>query len=171
MLRKTGVFAHVTASIGWLGAVGAFLAVALAGLRSTDRETAAAACVAMDWIAWLAILPFCVVSLVTGVVQSLATPWGLFRHYWVIVKLVLTLAATAVLILHMRAIDHAADAARRVSTIAELGGVRIQLAAQAAAALLTLLIATGLSVYKPRGVTAYGQTRSAGPTEGCSDEA
>jgi hypothetical protein len=171
MLRKTGVFAHVTASIGWLGAVSAFLAVAIAGLRSADRETVVAAYVAMDWIAWLAILPLCIASLVTGVVQSLATPWGLFKHYWVVVKLVLTLAATAVLIVHMRAIDHTADAVRHVASVAELGRVRIQLAAEAAAALLTLLIATGLSVYKPRGVTAYGQRGTAEPLEARADEA
>jgi hypothetical protein len=171
MLRKAGVLAHVTASVGWLGAVGAFLAVAIAGMRSVDRETAVAAYVAMDWIAWWAILPSCIASLVTGIVQSLATPWGLLRHYWVIVKLVLTLVATAVLIMHMQAIDHAAEAARQASSIAELGRGRIQLAAQAAAALLTLLIATGLSVYKPRGVTPYGQPQSAAPSEGCSDEA
>jgi hypothetical protein len=171
MLRKTGVFVHVTTSIGWLGAVAAFLVVAIAGTWSAEREAVAAAYVAMDWIAWLAILPLCIASLVTGVVQSLATPWGLFKHYWVIVKLAMTLVATAVLMMHMRAIAGAADAARHASSVAELSGMRVQLAAEAAAGLLTLLIATALSVYKPRGVTAYGQRRSAAPLEACSDDA
>ncbi len=163
MLRKTVLFAHATASIGWLGAVGAFLAVATAGLRAADPTTASAAILALAWIAWQVIVPCCIASLVTGIVQSLVSPWGLFRHYWVIVKLVLTLVMTAILLAHMRVIDHAADAARGTSSLAGIGGVRVQLAADAAAALVTLLIATGLSVYKPRGATGYGQRPESQP--------
>ena len=38
----------------------------------------------------------------------------------------------------------------------ELAGLRIQLVANAAAALVALLVAATLSVYKPRGLTKYG---------------
>jgi hypothetical protein len=43
----------------------------------------------------------------------------------------------------------------------ELAGLRIQLMADAGAALLALLVATTLSVYKPRGRTPYGRRQSA----------
>ena len=39
---------------------------------------------------------------------------------------------------------------------ADLGGLRIQLVTYAGAALLVLLVATALSMYKPRGWTRYG---------------
>ena len=44
------------------------------------------------------IVPLAIASLLTGVVQALATPWGLFRHYWVVIKLFLTVFATLVLL-------------------------------------------------------------------------
>ena len=47
-------------------------------------------------------------SLLTGLIQSLGTPWGLFRHYRVVVKLLLTVFATAVLLVKMELIGYAA---------------------------------------------------------------
>jgi len=38
----------------------------------------------------------------------------------------------------------------------DLAGLRIQLLANAGAALVALLVTTALSVYKPRGMTPYG---------------
>jgi uncharacterized membrane protein len=38
------------------------------------------------------IPPFAVTTLLTGVVLSVATPWGLLHHCWVVVKLVLAVA-------------------------------------------------------------------------------
>jgi hypothetical protein len=111
----------------------------------------------MRWIAWLAIVPFCIASLVTGIVQSLATPWGLFRHYGVVVKLLSTAVATALLLLHPKVIDYAAQAALVVVVGVDSGRVRVQLVADAAAGLVALLMATILAVYKPRGLTAHGR--------------
>ena len=37
-LRKFALTAHVTFSVGWLGAVGGFLALAIAGLFSGDEQ-------------------------------------------------------------------------------------------------------------------------------------
>jgi hypothetical protein len=163
VLRKAGVIAHVTVSVGWFGAVAAFLAVAVEGLRVTDRDAVVAAYLAMRWIAWLAIVPFCVASLVTGIVQSLGTPWGLFKHYWVVAKLLLTVVATALLLLHTNVIDYAADVALHVPAGVDFGRLRVQLVVDAAAGLAALLVTTVLAVYKPRGLTAYGR-RTAGRT-------
>jgi hypothetical protein len=157
-LRKAALTAHVTTSVGWLGAVAAFLALALAGLTSTSTTTVRGAYIAADVITWSVIVPLCLASLATGLVQSVGTPWGLLRHYWVLVKLVLTVVATALLLLHTQPIGHlGAVAATGDPFAADADGLRIQLVVDAAAALVVLIGATVLAVVKPRGMTRFGQ--------------
>ncbi|MFD3532626.1 hypothetical protein [Streptomyces sp. NPDC058664] len=159
-LRKLTLTLHVTSSVGWLGAVTAFLALAVAGLTSSSSQTVRGAYLAMDVVGWYVIVPFSVACLLTGLVQSLGTVWGLLRHYWVIAKLLITVVATLLLLVHMQPVGHLADAAARAALAGgELQGMRLQLIADAAAALLVLLTATALSVFKPRGVTRYGRRR------------
>ena len=97
----------------------------------------------------------------TGIVQSLATARGLLRHYWVLIKLLSTIPSTAVLLLaHMQPIDRLAHAAADGALgSADLSGLRIHSAVAAGAAVLVLLGATALSVYKPPGMTRYGVPR------------
>ena len=150
--------AHVTSSVGWLGAVAAFLALAIAGVTSDDPQRARAAYLAMELTGWWVIVPLCLASLVTGVVQGLGTEWGVLQHYWVVVKLLMTVLATIVLLVHMKPIGHVAGvAARDALERGDLRGLRLQLVADAAAALVVLLVATTLSVYKPRGKTRYAR--------------
>ncbi|MEJ7728552.1 MAG: hypothetical protein WKG00_05005 [Polyangiaceae bacterium] len=156
-LRKVSLTAHVTSSVGWLGAVMVFLALAIAGMTGGDGSGARAAYIAMDLAAWRAILPLAIASLLSGVVQSLGTPWGLWRHHWVVAKLLLTIAATLLLLLHMRPIEALSDAAiDDVLALPALRGLRLQLVVNAGAAMLVLLVATALSVFKPRGLTKRG---------------
>ncbi|MCA1611082.1 MAG: hypothetical protein ABR610_08630 [Thermoanaerobaculia bacterium] len=157
-LRKFALTAHVTSSVGWLGAVAGFLALAVAGLASQDAQRVRAAYLAMELIGWLVIVPLSVASLLTGLIQALGTTWGLFRHYWVLIKLLITILATVLLVVHMRPTSYVAGVAARMTLSgADLRGLRIQLVADAGAALLVLLVATTLSVYKPRGLTRYGR--------------
>jgi hypothetical protein len=158
-LRKLALTAHVTSSVAWLGAVAGFLALAVAGLTSRDAQMVRSADLAMDLTAWFVIVPLCFASLLTGLVSSLATPWGLFRHYWVLLKLLITVPATIVLLVHMQAISLLAGAAAETtltSSSADLQGLRNLLVTAAGAALLVLLVLTTLSMYKPRGMTRYG---------------
>ncbi|HMI83757.1 MAG TPA: hypothetical protein VK550_06660 [Polyangiaceae bacterium] len=144
--------------MGWLGSVASFLALAIAGLVIEDAEKVRAAYVAMDLTGWLVIVPLSVASLMTGLVQSLGTPWGLFRHYWVLIKLLLNVLANVVLLLHMKPIGRVARAAAATALASgDLRGLRVQLVADAAAAIVVLIVATTLSVYKPKGRTPYGQ--------------
>lgn len=154
--RRLALTAHVTASVGWMGAVAAFLALAIGGLVSYEAPRMRGAYAAMELVTWSVIVPLSAASLLTGLVMSLGTTWGLFRHYWVLTKLVLTLLATAVLLLHTMPIGVVADAAAAGSPIADLRSVRVQLIADAVAAIVVLIAATVLSVYKPKGVTPYG---------------
>ena len=160
-LSKFALTAHVTSSVGWFGAVAGFLALAIAGLTSKDAQIVRAAYLAMELIGWCVIVPLSLASLLTGLVQSLGTTWGLFRHYWVVAKLLITMFATGLLLVHMQPVGHLARVVAE-TTLArgELAGMRIQLVADAGAALLVLLVATALSVYKPGGMTPYGQRKN-----------
>jgi len=156
-LRKFALTAHVTSSVGWLGAVAGFLALAVAGLISRDTQTVRAVYLVMDLTAWYVIVPLCLASLLTGLVSSLSTTWGLFRHYWVLLKILITIPSTLMLLLHTQPIGYIAGvAANTPSSIADLHGLKIQLVIESGAAVLVLLVTTALSVYKPKGMTRYG---------------
>ncbi len=79
---KIVLTSHITFSVGWLGAVAVFLALDITGLSSQNIQLARTAYVAMELSAWYVIVPFCLASLFTGVIQSLGTNWGLFKYYW-----------------------------------------------------------------------------------------
>jgi hypothetical protein len=163
-LRKLALTTHVTVSVGWLGAVACFLALAIAGLTSADGQLVRSTYLAMEFTGWLVIVPLSVASLVTGLLQSLGTTWGLFRHYWVLMKLVINILATILLLVHMQPTSRIAGVvAEGPLSSATLRGLRTQLVADAGAALLALLVATTLSVYKPRGVTPYGWRKQREP--------
>ena len=154
-LRKFALTAHVTSSIGWFGAVAAFLALAIAGLTSQDAQRVRAAYLAMELTTWFVIVPFAFVSGLTGVVSSLGTKWGLFRHYWVVFKLLMNVFATVILLLYLQTLSDLA--ARAASADADPGGLRDPSPVlHSGAALLLLVVATTLAVYKPRGMTRYG---------------
>ena len=156
-LRKLALTAHVATSVGTLGAVVVFLAFAIAGLASEDAQLVRAVYPAMDLTARFVIVPSIFASLLIGLIQSLGTPWGLFRHYWVLVKLLLTVLTIIVLLLQLDGIGYmAAVAAERELSSNDLLGLRRSLRFHAAGGLLVLLLTTILSVYKPRGVTRYG---------------
>jgi hypothetical protein len=156
-LRKFVLTAHVIFSVGWLGAVVAYLALAIAALTIQDARTVRAAWVAMELTGWFVIVPLALAALLIGLVQSLSTPWGLLRHYWVLVKLLLTVFATIILLLHMPTVSHFAGLAAETDST-NLAGLRGELL-HAGGGLLVLLVITALSVYKPRGMTPYGRRK------------
>ena len=156
-LRKFALTAHVVSSVGWLGAVACVLALAVTGLTSEDAQTVRAVYPAMEAAAWYALLPLALASLLSGIVQSLGTKWGLFRHYWVVVKLGINILATVVLLLYLETLGHLADLAAETTASGDLSGLRsASPVLHAGAALLLLVLATVLAVYKPRGMTRYG---------------
>lgn len=87
----------------------------------------------------------------------MVTKWGLLQHYWVVIMLLMSIFATIVLVPHMRPVGIAADeAAASTLTGDDLSGLRLQLVADAIAAILLLLVAATLSVFEPPGRTRYG---------------
>ena len=155
--HKLMLTAHVTASVGWVGALAVFLVHALASLISQDAQMVRAASLAMDLTAWFVILPLSLASFATGIVQALGNAWGLFRHYWILFKLLLTAVATIVLLLKLGSISSLTDlAAGMTLSSTDLVGLRTSLMVHAAGGLLVLLTATALAIYKPSGMTRYG---------------
>jgi hypothetical protein len=155
-IRKFALTAHVTSSVGLLGAVAAFLALAVMGLTSQEPPIVRAVYIALNVIVWHVIVPLCFAALLTGMIQGLGTPWGLFRHYWVLAKLVLTAFTLVVVLVQTATINQLARAAAATLYLADLRLMRIQVVVHAAGGLLVLLVTTALSVYKPRGMTRYG---------------
>ena len=157
-IRKLGLAVHIIVSVGWVGAVAAFLLLSITALTS-DGSTSRAAYLAMNIVGRGALLPLSVGALTSGIVQSLGTKWGLFKHYWVLVKLVLTVFAAAALFLHQ--FTAVAEAARLATDAAASHGglplrqLGIQLRADAGLALLVLVTITAIAVYKPWGLVGH----------------
>lgn len=156
--RKLVVATHVTTSVGWLGAVIVFLALAVLGITSSDPATARGAYLVMQPAGTYVLVPLAVLSLTTGVISGVGTGWGLVQHYWVLIKLLLTVVSTAVLMLYLQTFRLLAEAAANPAT--PLTAVRnASPALHSALALIVLLIATVLAVYKPRGITGWSWRR------------
>ena len=164
-LRRLMLTVHVAASVGWLGAIAAYIALNVPALTGDDQQTVRAAYLMMDVVMWYAVLPLAVVSLVTGVVQALGTPWGLFRHYWVTISLAVTVFAFTILMLHLPAVeDRAAVAADPNADVSHLGGDLLH----SVGGLIVLLVPLALNIYKPRGLTRYGWRRTQERSENAS---
>lgn len=112
----------------------------------------------MEPAAWSVLVPLAFASLLSGLVSSLCTTWGLVRHYWVLFKLAINVLATIILLLYMETFRSVAGIAANLNT--DLSVVRNPSPLlHAVLALLALLVALVLSVYKPRGLTPYGWRR------------
>lgn len=156
-LRKFVRTAHVIFTVGWLGAVAGFLALAIVGLTNPDTQTVHAVYIAMELITWYVIVPLSLVPLmITGPLLSLGTPWGLLRHYWILVKFLINILSTLILLVHIQPISYLSRVAGDGTLSRTDRGMQIQLVVAATAGLMALLAATALAVYKPRGMTPYG---------------
>lgn len=102
-------------------------------------------------VAWFVIVPLAHGALATGLIQALGTDWGLFRHYWVAAKLVLTLLALAILVLKMPPISSLAASQNGFGS-SDFVGLRRSVAVHAAGGIVVLAAVTGLAVFKPAGL-------------------
>jgi hypothetical protein len=155
-VRRALLTLHVTNSVGLLGAISAFLALSIAGLAARGGTNLGATYGAMDLVAWTVVTPLALTALATGIVQGLATPWGLFRHYWVLIKLLATVFATGVLLAKLLLIATAARMAAAGAPESDLREIGLQLVVHASGGLTVLMLPMVLSLYKPRGLTRLG---------------
>jgi hypothetical protein len=157
-LRKLVLVTHVTASLGWVGAVVVFLTISMIALSTDDITTMRGIYLVMEPIAWYVLVPLSFVSLITGIIQGLGTQYGLFRQYWVLYKLVITAFSTVILLIFAsQSTSMFADWAASEEAV-EMGMLPTSNPYQhAMLALAGLLVATVLGIYKPRGLTPFGK--------------
>ena len=158
-IRKLMLTVHVASSVGWFGAIAAYLALNIPALGSEDEPTVRAAYLMMDVIMRYVLIPLAVASLATGIIQALGTPWGVFRYYWVTISLAVTVFALVILVLHLPAVgDMAAVAGDPDADVSRLGGDLFH----SVGGLVVLLVPLTLNIYKPSGMTRYGWRRTKG---------
>jgi uncharacterized membrane protein len=160
-LRRFALTAHIISSVGWFGAIAGFLVLAITALTSRDAQTVRGAYLAMELIGWYVIVPFCLASLVTGLVMSLGTPWGLFRHYWVLAKFMITVVSALILFGFTQTLGSLGNlAANTTLSIDELRNLSQSPVLHSGGGLFALLVTTILAIYKPRGMTRYGRRKA-----------
>lgn len=157
-LRKLVLTAHVTTSVGWLGAVAGFLALGVVGLTDQDPRIVRAVYLVMEPAAGLVLVPLSVASLLSGLIQSLGGAWGLFRHYWVLVKFLITVVSALILFGFTQTLGSLGDlAADATLSMYELRNLNQSPALHSGGGLLAIFVATILAVYKPWGLTPFGR--------------
>ena len=171
-LRKLMLALHLTVSVGWIGAVMAYMALVLVGMNSRDDQLVSAVWISLKIAGWAVIVPCALASLVTGLVMALGTKWGLFRHYWVIFSLVLTIIAVTILIEHMDPQTLLVGTAF-VMRSHDPGALRRAFDSEllhSGLGLLVLIVVQVLNIYKPKGITPYGWSKQQEQSEASTVE-
>src|SRR5262249_26814949 len=140
------------------GAAVAYVPLVVAVLSSDDQRVVREAVLVMNSVDWFVIAPLAYLALATGLVMSLGTPWGLFRHWWVVFSLLLTLAAVFVLNEYCVLLrSRAAVASNPTLSNSDLGRLKDPgHAVHNLGGIVVLLVVVVLNIYKPRGVTRHG---------------
>lgn len=140
--RRAVLTAHIVSSVGLLGDVAGFLVVAVRGAAAQDPSVARAYYETLDTFSIMFGIPLSLTALGTGIVLGLSSHWGVLRHGWVTAKLALILSV----ILTGAFVNGPSVAA----VLDGSGGREETLIFSSAYQLGALLLATGVSVYKPR---------------------
>lgn len=152
--RRAHLVIHVIASAGWLGLTVGLLALGVTANTTGSSAVVEASVRAMKLFADWLLLPLALLTLTSGLVLSLGTPWGLARHRWVWTKFWLTLATTAATAFALRPGVNAAAAAVSAGHPLPDGddvlfGPVVSLSAY--------LFMTAISILKPWGPTRRGR--------------
>ncbi|GID95073.1 hypothetical protein Adi01nite_44850 [Amorphoplanes digitatis] len=144
--RKFVLTVHVITAVGWLGVDLVLLTFGIAGLAGADPEIVYPA---QSMIGRLLFTPLSVLVWLVGVANAVLTPWRLFRHWWVLVKLVLTTVMLClVLFLLYPGLVEAGDLAGALPR-----PDRINMVVAPTVSSSLLIFATVISTYKPWGRT------------------
>jgi hypothetical protein len=158
--RNLLLIIHIAVAVGVLGADIVLLTLGITGLASRDPELIRAGYLAMGVLAEAVLLPLALAAPITGVLLGLGTRWGLTRHWWVILKLVLTIGlATAAVFVLRPALNRAAAQALLVPMaelpITGIGPTGVAVTLAPLGALLVLISTVTLAVFKPWGQTRF----------------
>jgi hypothetical protein len=145
--RKLRLRLHVATTVSILGTDLVLLTLGIANLGGADPRTIYPAASLVD--TWL-VAPLAVLSLGTGLLLGSLTPWGVFRYWWVMIKLAITSVFTALVLFVL--IPRLGMVAASV-TISDAGplsiGQRVLLVIAPALASSLLLLNVVLAIFKP----------------------
>ncbi|WP_432119650.1 DUF2269 domain-containing protein [Streptomyces sp. bgisy032] len=151
--RRAVLVVHVVASASWLGLTLGLLALGITAAGSGDPAAVAASVRSMGLFADLLLLPVAFLTLGSGLVLALGTPWGLARHRWVWTKFWLTLATTAATAFALRPGVHEAVTAVAAGPLPDASEVLMG----PVVSLSAYVFMTVISVLKPWGPTKRGR--------------
>lgn len=159
--RKLMLFMHIVFAGSWLGATGAMAFLSMIGLLTDNSELRRSAYLLMSVMDRWLIVPLVLASILSGVVMALRTPWGLFRHYWVMAKLALSLAMVALAVSTvMPWVRLLAEATERGADAIAVAPVSRYLVISACIFLVALWTIVFLAVFKPWGKSGKEQQPS-----------
>ncbi|MCE7988771.1 MAG: hypothetical protein DYG89_47050 [Caldilinea sp. CFX5] len=158
-LRKLFLTLHVGVSVSWLGACGAMLILSLIGMLTEDVELRHAAYAFMHIFDLALVIPLVVLSISSGLLVSLGTPWGLFQYWWVVIKLLISLGIVGFATVQENFWVRGLAEQTAQNRAAALGSVPLNLSVCMVAFFAALWIATVLSIYKPWGRTQWGEVQ------------
>ncbi len=90
--RKLILTLHVGTSVGWLGAAIAMTVLLVTALLTQNPDLRHSAFTFMHIYDLAIMIPLGYLALLSGVLLSARTNWGLLKHWWIVTKLVLTVA-------------------------------------------------------------------------------
>ena len=149
--RKAVLTLHIATAVGWLGVDIVLLTLGVSGLAGADPDVVYAA---QSLIGRVLFTPLSALVWLVGVINAVCTPWRLFRHWWVLVKLLLTtLMLGLVLFLLYPGLVQAGELGAALPS-----GDRVNLVVAPSVSSSLLIFATVVSTYKP-----WGKVRRAAP--------
>lgn len=158
--RKINLIVHALFSVGLLGSILAFTAMAATALLVVSESARSGLYPAMSLVTLAAIVPMALAANLSGIISALATPWGLFSHRWIVYKFWITLFATVVLLIKTRLVMRMADCySGGTCLIDDRWHSGLELVVHAVGGFTILLVPLALSMLKPKGLTAYGQRK------------
>ena len=140
--RRAVLTVHIVASVGLLGDVAGFFALAVRGATTDDPQLAASTWTLLETFSVVFGIPLSFLSLGSGLVLGVGTRWGVLRHRWVTVKLGIILS---VILVGSFVLGPSLQAMQDGS-----GGRETTLLLGSGYDVLALSLAVGLSVYRPR---------------------
>ena len=153
---------HAVTSAAWLGIAVMFVALsglALNAANVRDAQTIYEAMALFDQT----MLPMATMAATTsGFALGVTTKWGIVRHWWVAIKVLLSFAVLGIAFGFLH--DALERSAAQAAQLAAVGGTVADVTSSGQVvlwgfvlALLSLIGAMLLSIYKPRGMTPRGR--------------
>lgn len=152
--RRASLVVHVAASASWLGLTLGLLALGVTATTTGSAVTVEASVRAMKLFADWLLLPVAFLTLLSGLLLSLGTVWGLARHRWVYTKFWLTLATTTATVFALRpGVNSAVTAVAGGGPLPDAGDVLFG----PVVSLSAYVFMTVISILKPWGLTRRGR--------------